>query len=142
MLHPVTSGFQTPLLPLSICGSLHLAFISFLYCRDLSGNIFTMQDFPYFSSTPIKNVANSPVDNDSIFILKQQVRKFFPPSYINSILKKEIKSIPITGHGGLQNYALLRIPHWLDDLLTDHSEVVVLNRNIVRFCTWYYIVIR
>jgi hypothetical protein len=39
------------------------------------------------------------------------------------------KSIPVTGRGGLQGCEMLRIPHILENTLTDGGEVVSLTRQ-------------
>jgi hypothetical protein len=38
--------------------------------------------------------------------------------------KKKVKSIPVTGRGGLEGYEMLRIPHILDDQHIDGGKVV------------------
>jgi hypothetical protein len=34
------------------------------------------------------------------------------------------QAIPVEGHGGLRGYDMLRIPHYLDNRLTDGGKVV------------------
>jgi hypothetical protein len=43
---------------------------------------------------------------------------------------KESKVIPVTGHGGPQGCEMLRLPHFIDNRLTDGSEVVSLTRQL------------
>jgi hypothetical protein len=44
--------------------------------------------------------------------------------------KKDIgKAIPVTGHGGPYGCETLRVPHYLDNRLTDGGEVVSLMRR-------------
>jgi hypothetical protein len=38
--------------------------------------------------------------------------------------KKKSKAIPVTGRGGLWGCEMLRIPHYLDNRLTDGGKVV------------------
>jgi hypothetical protein len=38
--------------------------------------------------------------------------------------KKKSKAIPVTGRGGLEGCEMLRIPHCLDNRLTDGGKVV------------------
>jgi hypothetical protein len=44
-------------------------------------------------------------------------------------MKSKSKAIPITGREGLQAYAMLRIPHFLDNRLRDGGEVISLTRR-------------
>jgi hypothetical protein len=37
--------------------------------------------------------------------------------------KRKVKRIPVTGRGGLQGCEMLRIPHYLDNWLTDGGKV-------------------
>jgi hypothetical protein len=41
------------------------------------------------------------------------------------------KAIPVTGHGGAQDCETSRLQHFLDNRLTDGSEVVSLTRQPV-----------
>jgi hypothetical protein len=41
-------------------------------------------------------------------------------------VKKEVKAVSVAGRGGLWGCEMLRIPHCLDNRLTDGSEVVSL----------------
>jgi hypothetical protein len=42
------------------------------------------------------------------------------------LIIKKVKAIPVTGRGGLEDCEMLRIPHYLDILLTDGGKVVSL----------------
>jgi hypothetical protein len=42
-------------------------------------------------------------------------------------VKKKVKAVPVTGHGGPQGFEMLRLPHFLDNRLTDGGEVVSLT---------------
>jgi hypothetical protein len=44
--------------------------------------------------------------------------------------QKEGKAIPVTGHGGPQGCEMLRLPHFLDNWLTDGGEVVSLMHQL------------
>jgi hypothetical protein len=46
------------------------------------------------------------------------------------LLVEESKAIHITGCGGLQGCDITRVPHSLDSLLTDGSEIVRLTRRL------------
>jgi hypothetical protein len=45
------------------------------------------------------------------------------------VKKQGNKSIPVTGRGGLYGCEMLRIPHCLNNRLTDGGKVVSLNRR-------------
>jgi hypothetical protein len=64
-----------------------------------------------------------------------------------NIFLKKVKAIPVTGHGGLQSFEMLRISHCLDSRLTDGGEVVSLTRRpphyspqtlFLCFCTHFF----
>jgi hypothetical protein len=44
--------------------------------------------------------------------------------------KAKGKAIPVTGHGGPLGCETLRVPHYLDDRLTDGCKVVSLTRQL------------
>jgi hypothetical protein len=44
-------------------------------------------------------------------------------------IKKKRKLIPVTGRGGPQGCETSRLPHFLDNRLTDGSEVISLTRG-------------
>jgi hypothetical protein len=44
-------------------------------------------------------------------------------------IKNKGKAIPATGRGGLQSFETSRLPHFLDNRLTDGGEVVSLTRR-------------
>jgi hypothetical protein len=52
--------------------------------------------------------------------------QFYKPGYIAFILlkKKKGKAIPVTGHEGPQGCEMSRLPHFLDNQLTDSGEIV------------------
>jgi hypothetical protein len=52
----------------------------------------------------------------------------FPVMY-DHYLHLKSKAIPVTGRGGLQGCDMLRIPHCLDNRLTDGGEVVSLTHR-------------
>jgi hypothetical protein len=60
-----------------------------------------------------------------------------------SEVKAKSKAIPVTGRGGLYGWKMLRIPHCLDNGLTDGSKVVSLTHlplyspESLFFCFWY-----
>jgi hypothetical protein len=57
-----------------------------------------------------------------------------------TIKKIKGKAIPVTGHGGLQSCETSRLPHFLDNRLTDGGEVVSLTRRplfITQEDSWY-----
>jgi hypothetical protein len=53
-----------------------------------------------------------------------QVRGCAPERVFNLQYKNKSKAIPVTGLGGLQGCEMLRIPHCLDNRLTDGGKVV------------------
>jgi hypothetical protein len=60
------------------------------------------------------------------------------------MLKKKSKAILVTGRGGLQSCEMLRIPHYLDDQLTDGGKVVrpyapaaLYSPETLFACFWY-----
>jgi hypothetical protein len=52
--------------------------------------------------------------------------KFFYCIQIYVKKKKKSKAIPVTGHGGLKDCEMLRIPHCLDSQLRNGSKIVSL----------------
>jgi hypothetical protein len=46
------------------------------------------------------------------------------------LLCKKYKAIPVTGHGGPYGFEKLRLPHFVDNRLTNGSEVVSLKRRL------------
>jgi hypothetical protein len=49
--------------------------------------------------------------------------------HLEYILLKKCKAIPVTGRGGPQGCETSRLPHFLDNWLTDGGEVVSLRRR-------------
>jgi hypothetical protein len=45
------------------------------------------------------------------------------------LIKVKGKVIPVTDHGGPQGCEMLRVPHYLDNRITDGGEVVSLTRR-------------
>jgi hypothetical protein len=45
------------------------------------------------------------------------------------LVEKKSKSIPVTGHGSPYGYEMSRLPHFLNNQLTDGAEVVSLTRR-------------
>jgi hypothetical protein len=43
--------------------------------------------------------------------------------------KKKVKALPVTGRGDPQVYERSKLSHYLDNLLADGSEVVILTRR-------------
>jgi hypothetical protein len=59
-------------------------------------------------------------------------------------VKKKSKAVPVTGLGGLQGCEMLRIPHCLDNRLTDGGKVVspthrpsFTPETLLFLCCWY-----
>jgi hypothetical protein len=58
----------------------------------------------------------------------------FRQSKISKVIKTKVKkgkTIPVTGHGGQQGCEMSRLPHFLDNQLTDGGEVVSLTRQAI-----------
>jgi hypothetical protein len=47
-------------------------------------------------------------------------------------LRKKVKAIPVTGHGGLLGCEMLRIPHCLDNRLTVNCEILATCRKYLQ----------
>jgi hypothetical protein len=67
-----------------------------------------------------------------------------PMSILELSIEKEVKSICVTGRGDLQGCEMLKIPHCLDNRLTDGGNVVrptqrprSIPPETLFFCFWY-----
>jgi hypothetical protein len=61
--------------------------------------------------------------------------------YQKHISKQKSKAIPVTGCGSPQGCMMLRIPHFLDNWLTDGSEVVSLTAMLYHLPAQKYLVL-
>jgi hypothetical protein len=89
--------------------------IGYRYKRSKDGRKFSIQH-----TDTVAARANVPMDDGQNHTGSAQMYY---------LVEKKGKTIPVTGHGGPQGCETLRVPHYLDNRLTDGGKAVSLTRR-------------